>query len=124
MTVTPADSIRKLEQPFYWGSEEWEQSYRRRAYVEGSYGNRKNPATENVDRGQNQVFGLVWLHIAHTMINASYNVRRLVTWAAQHPNHPNAQHPLCQQPDQTADVVSVTMTTDEYRQLRDIDNAA
>ena len=124
VTVTPADSIRKLEQPFYWGSEEWEQSYRRRAYVEGSYGNRKNPATENVDRGQNQVFGLVWLHIAHTMINASYNVRRLVTWAAQHPKHPNAQHPLCQQPDQTADVVSVTMTTDEYRQLRDIDNAA
>ena len=95
VSTTPPDAIRKLQQPHYWGGDTWSHNYGRRGCVEGSYGNRKNPSTENVDRGQNQIFGLAWLHITHAFIAASHNTRRLTTWAQSHPEHPtpNTTHP-------------------------------
>lgn len=125
VTTTPPESIRKHQQPHYWGSETWTRHYERRSCVEGTYGNRKNPAAENVDRGQNQVFGLVWLHIIHTLTAASHNARRLITWAQHNPDHPHAQHPIVelnQQPDETLGLVHVTPA--EYEQLQQLRNAA
>ena len=52
-----------------------------------------------MDRGQNQVFGLVWLHLTHALVNASYSLNRLEAWATKHPDHPHAQHPLLAIPD-------------------------
>jgi len=121
---TPPEPILKLQQLFYWGSREWEEHYARRTYVEGSYGIRKNPAAENVDRGQNQVFGLVWLHLTHALVNASYNLNRLEAWAAKHPDHPHAQHPLLAIPDTEQDHFGVYVTAEEFRQLQQNRDAA
>ncbi len=79
--VTPPDPIRKLQQPHYWGSADWEELWRRRTYVEGSYGNRKNKSTENLSRGLFRTVGLPWLHIVMAAVNASYNLRMLRNWA-------------------------------------------
>lgn len=115
--VTAAEDHRKDQQPHYWGSKKWLRYQRRRAAVEGSYGNRKNPSTENLDRGQNQLFGIVWLYIINTLINASYNTRRLTSWAAQHPDHPNAQHPLLQIASNPEIIGSLHVTEEEYREI-------
>ena len=125
MSTTPPDAIRKLQQPHYWGGDTWSHNYGRRGCVEGSYGNRKNPSTENVDRGQNQIFGLAWLHITHAFIAASHNTRRLTTWAQSHPEHPHAQHPLIQLSQQRNDTLGlVHVTPAEYEQLQRLRRAA
>ena len=86
---------------------------------QGSSGIRKNPAAENVDRGQSQIFGLVWLHLTHALVNASYNLNRLGAWAAkQHPDHPHAQHPLLAIPATEQDHFGVYVTEEEFRQLQ------
>ena len=125
VAVTPFDKIRKHEQPHYWGSPEWQQVYNRRTYVEGSYGIRKNPAAENVDRGQNQVFGLVWIHLVHTLVNASYNLNRLTSWAARNPDHPNAHHPVLHIDmgnDPVDHIGAVFITAAEYAHLQTLRN--
>jgi len=125
VSTTPPEAIRKLQQPHYWGGDTWNHNYGRRGCVEGSYGNRKNPSTENVDRGQNQIFGLAWLHITHAFIAASHNTRRLTTWAQSHPEHPHAQHPLIQLSQQRNDTLGlVHVTPAEYEQLQRLRRAA
>jgi hypothetical protein len=90
--VRPPDQIIKLAQPHYWGSRQWRRAYDKRTYVEGSYGNRKNPSTENMRRGIFRSVGLVWANLVIGMAAASYNLRMLQNWHARTGRH--ADHPL------------------------------
>ena len=81
-TVTiPGDVTPKIRQRLYWGSVEWIKSYNRRTYVEGSYGNLKNPDTENITRGWCRVVGLVKTGILLAAAVAASNIRLLRLWA-------------------------------------------
>jgi hypothetical protein len=93
--VTPPAPIRKLMQHHYWGSEEWCQEWRKRTYVEGSYGNRKNPSTENVRRGHIRVMGLLMTNLLMAMAAASYNLRMLRNWQ-ERTGLGDSSHPLLQ----------------------------
>jgi hypothetical protein len=53
-----SDAQRKIVQEQYWGSDAWIASYKRRTYIEGVFGNIKNPDTENVRRGYRRVRGI------------------------------------------------------------------
>lgn len=55
----PAAADAKVRQRHIWGSAAWVRSFRRRTYVEGAFGNLKNPNTEAVRRGWIAVVGLV-----------------------------------------------------------------
>jgi hypothetical protein len=116
--VTPPRSVYKLQQPKYWGSKTWERIWARRTYVEGSYGNRKNPSTENVSRGHNQIFGLVWAHIVMGLVNASYNLRMLENWCERNVDHPFNAHPLIQGDNTAINVAGyVGLTAEEFEQI-------
>jgi hypothetical protein len=67
-------------------------TYSKRTYVEGSYGNRKNPSTENMRRGIFRCVGIVWANLAIGMSAASYNQRMLRNWHDRTGGH--ADHPL------------------------------
>ncbi len=90
--VTPPDTIRKLQQPYYHGSRKWEEFYGLRTYVEGSYGGRKNTSTENLRRGLFQRTGLPWANLVVSLTAASYNLRLVQNWHERSgdgdPNHP------------------------------------
>ena len=111
--VTPPDKVLKLDQQHYWGSKKWANTYRKRTYVEGSYGNRKNDSTENMSRGLFHVTGLPLVNIAMTMVNASYNLRMIQNWQERTNTLPS-DHPLLQSDD---DIVG-------FRFIRAGDNAA
>ncbi len=82
-TVTiSGDVTGKIRQRLYWGSDKWIASYKRRTYVEGSYGNMKNPKTENIRRGWCFVVGLVKTSILAAAAVAAGNIRLLRDWAA------------------------------------------
>lgn len=72
--------LRKHIQPDYWGSREWGQEYRKRTYVEGSYGNRKNSSTENYRRGYHRAGGIGKGMIFSLAAVVSYNLRMLRNW--------------------------------------------
>ena len=92
--VTVPESQLKLRQRHRWGSEPWRERRGQRSRVEGQFGNKKNPSVENLRRGQNQKFGLVWAHIVMAMVNASYNTRILQNWHDRNPNIELDHHPL------------------------------
>lgn len=75
--VTLPKQVAKLNQVQYWGSSAWYHTYGRRSYVEGAFGNMKNPRTENLRRGAIQKNGLVWAQLVVTLIAVSYNVRMI-----------------------------------------------
>ena len=90
---------RKVWQSLYWGGPEWRKSYARRTYVEGVFGNLKNPSTENMTRGHFRVTGLLMVRLALTMVAINYNVRHLRRWHDTYGTGP-ADHPLLQpEPD-------------------------
>lgn len=91
--VTPTDNIRKQSQHLYWGSSKWLRKYNKRTHVEGSYGNRKNPATENLNRGITRGTGLVWMNLIAAMTATSYNLRMLNNWQQRSGRLPD-DHPL------------------------------
>lgn len=81
-TVTiPGNVTPKIRQRLYWGSDEWITSFNRRTYVEGSYGNMKNPNTENITRGWCCVVGLVKTSLLLAVAVAASNIRLLRAWA-------------------------------------------
>jgi hypothetical protein len=75
--LTLPDEVAKLNQIDYWGSLAWYIIYGLRSYVEGVFGNMKNPRTENLRRGTIQKNGLVWAQLVLTLMSASYNVRMI-----------------------------------------------
>lgn len=96
--VNPPERVRKLSQPLYWGSRQWQRMYSRRTYVEGCYGNRKNPSTENMRRGLFRSTGIVWANLVISMAAASHNLRMLQNWH-ERTGLGDPTHPLLQ-PDQ------------------------
>lgn len=55
----------------------------RRTHVEGSFGNLKNPDTENVRRGWTRLVGLVKTSLMLVIAQAAANLRLLRAWAAR-----------------------------------------
>lgn len=114
VTLAPPPGQDKLVQPHYWGSRAWHRTYGKRTYVEGSYGNRKNPSTEDLRRGLFRVVGLPWVHINMAAVNVSYNLRMLRNWHERTDQGPEG-HPLL-----TADAErnNVVYLTDEEARAR------
>ena len=75
--ITLPEPVSKLNQPVYWGTPEWYESYAGRTYVEGVFGNIKNPRTENLSRGTIQKTGIAWSQLVVTLMCATYNLRML-----------------------------------------------
>lgn len=111
--VTPPEQIRKLAQPLYWGSRQWQRMHNKRTYVEGCYGNRKNPSTENMRRGLFRSTGIVWANLVISMAAASHNLRMLQKWHAR-TGLGDSSHPLLQpdQPNQGFRWVNIEEPTD------------
>jgi hypothetical protein len=89
----PPGRHMKYAQEEYWGDGRWEPSWDRRTYVEGVYGNLKNPNTENIHRGFFQFTGLPMVTLAMAAAVASYNVRELNNWR-ERTGLGDAEHPL------------------------------
>jgi hypothetical protein len=85
-TTTERESRRQLAQAMkhaqdeYWGDHRWLTSWNRRTYVEGAFGNLKNPNTENVHRGLFRFTGLPLVTLAVAAAVAACNVRQLRNW--------------------------------------------
>ena len=75
-TVTP-----KTRQKLAWGSEDWQESYKRRTHVEGAFGNWKSPKTSRVQRGWIYVVGLVKTGIMIACVAFATNMRLLRRWS-------------------------------------------
>jgi hypothetical protein len=72
--------LRKMYQPLYWGSREWTELYGKRSLVEGSYGNRKNASTENLNRKLTVLAGLGRRSLVLSLVACSYNLRMIDNW--------------------------------------------
>ena len=85
------EKVAKLYQPTYWGSRDWSKKFGARTYIEGVFGNFKNPSTENLRRGTTQIMGLAWTNVNLAIIAAAYNLRSLRKWQERcgegDPNH-------------------------------------
>ncbi len=108
--ITLPESVAKLNQLHYWGSSEWYRVYGRRTYVEGAFGNMKNPRTENLRRGVIQKNGLVWAQLVVTLVAVSYNVRMI---RSRHDRlaHDPIDHPLLSSDEET--VTHLSLSADE-----------
>jgi len=85
----------KHAQDEYWGSHRWLASWNRRTYVEGAFGNLKNPNTENVSRGVFRFTGLPLVTLAIAAAVTASNVRQLRNWH-QRTGNGNGGDPLLQ----------------------------
>jgi hypothetical protein len=70
----------KHAQDNYWGDPRWQASFNRRTYVEGAFGNLKNPNTENVHRGLFRFTGLPLVTLAIAAATTASNLRQLRNW--------------------------------------------
>ena len=77
----------------YWGSRKWDKTFRKRTYVEGSYGCRKNTSNENLRHGLFHITGLPLIHVVMAMVNVTYNLRMIDNWQAR-TGLLDASHPL------------------------------
>lgn len=75
--TTGRDAQPKVEQEHYWGSRKWQRRYNARTYVEGAFGNMKNPTTESVERGFFQVTGLAKVNFMIGIALVAHNLRML-----------------------------------------------
>ncbi len=73
--TTLPEPVAKLNQSNYWGTKKWYDEFDARTYVEGVFGNIKNPRTENLSRGTIQKTGIVWSQLVVSLMCATYNVR-------------------------------------------------
>jgi hypothetical protein len=94
MASRPPEQVKKLMQVRYWGSAKWERMWKRRTYVEGSYGCRKNGSQENMRRGFTRSSKLPWVNLVIAMAAASYNTRRLQAWYEKSDRGDLDDHPL------------------------------
>ncbi len=78
------DGQRKIWQQDYWGDRDWSRSNNRRTYVEGSFGNMKNPSTENLSRGTFRITGLARVTLFLGVLAAAHNVRQYRNWHQKH----------------------------------------
>ena len=81
VTLQPAQAKHNQIHP--WGTDNWEGMFGRRSYVEGVFGNIKNPGTENLSRGTFQIMGITWANLVVSVIGAAYNTRSIRKWHAR-----------------------------------------
>ncbi len=113
VTINPG-RLRKLQQDDYWGSDTWERENAKRTYVEGSYGNRKNPSTEDLRRGHVRLTGIAAVQVATAMAAAAYNLRMLRNWHDR-TGAGDDDHPLLEPAEETYGWVYLTQTEAEAR---------
>jgi len=77
----PEEAQGKLRQQHRWGTDEWIRDYARRTYVEGSFGELRNPVLGGLARGKFCVTGLVKVTLMLAAFVAGSNTRRLAVWA-------------------------------------------
>lgn len=86
------DAQPKVIQRHYWGGKKWRHSYNRRTFVEGYFGNLKNPSTERVHRRFVRRAGIAAFTLAAGTAIAACNLRQLRSWHDRtdngDPNHP------------------------------------
>lgn len=118
--VTLPEPVAKLNQRKYWGSADWYAIYGRRSYVEGAFGNMKNPRTENLRRGSIQKNGLVWAQLVVTLIAVSYNLRMIRSRHDRMEFDP-IEHPLLSSDEETMTHLSLSVEQEAwiYQQLVD-----
>jgi hypothetical protein len=116
--VTLPEQVAKLNQLHYWGSAAWYAAFGRRSYVEGVFGNMKNPRTENLHRGAIQKNGLVWAQLVVTLIAVSYNVRMIRSRHDRMEWDPN-DHALLSSNEETVTHLSLSAEQEKwiYQQL-------
>lgn len=107
VTLTPPPGHDKLVQPLYWGGRQWHRAFGNRTYVEGSYGNRKNPSTEGLRRGLFRLVGLPAVSIVMTAVNVSYNLRMIRNWHDRTGRGPD-DHPLLTPEPERGNLVYLT----------------
>ncbi len=107
------DGQRKLWQQDYWGSKNWVLSKNRRTFVEGAFGNVKNPSTENLCRGFFRITGLGRVTLLVGIALVAHNMRQLRNWHERTGNG-DPTHPLLQ-PNSTTYVLH--LTPDRARRL-------
>jgi hypothetical protein len=104
------DGQRKIWQQEYWGDRDWSRSNNRRTYVEGAFGNMKNPSTENLSRGTFRITGLARVTLFLGVFAAAHNVRQYRNWHAKH-QHGDPTDPLLAPDSQT---IVTHLTPEEY----------
>lgn len=108
------EPVAKLNQANYWGGADWYPEFGRRSYVEGVFGNLKNPRTENLKRGTIQKTGIVWAQLVLSLVCATYNLR-IIRERHERLGRPWEGHPLLS-PD--ADTVThVSLSRDNESRL-------
>lgn len=107
VTLQPGP-LRKLMQADYWGSDEWEDDYKKRTYVEGTYGNRKNRSTEDLTRGHLRISGIAPVQIATAMAAVAYNLRMLRNWHERTGLRDDDHHPLLKADEEAYDWAYLT----------------
>lgn len=80
-SVGAARNQGKLRQAHRWGSDAWIKDYTRRTYVEGSFGELRNPALGALARGKFCIMGLIKVTLMLAALAAPSNARRITTWA-------------------------------------------
>lgn len=93
VTITPDDKIRKNMQDLYWGSPQWARIFSRRTYIEGAFGEFKNPDLTNLHRGLARFGGRPLMAIFLGLVIAAFNIRTARAWQANHPDL-HRDHPL------------------------------
>lgn len=73
--TTRADAQVKLAQPRLWGTRAWHKITSLRTYIEGVFGNMKDPSTEGVSRGKCRLRGGGAHLVCLSFAGAAYNVR-------------------------------------------------
>lgn len=112
--ITLPEPIAKLNQSAYWGTVKWYGKFGGRTYVEGVFGNLKNPRTENLKRGTIQKTGIVWVQLVMSLVCATYNLR-IIRERHERLGRPWEGHPLLS-PD--ADTVThVSLSRDNESRL-------
>ena len=105
--------LRKHDQPFYWGSKQWQAAYDRRTYVEGVFGSIKSGRTEGVGREFTRHVGLVMVSIGLTVAAVVANIRHQRKTANERGE--DLDHPLLSEDTDYAAVVY--LTADEVAEL-------
>jgi hypothetical protein len=124
VTVTLPERLHKLSQRLYWCSREWMALFALRTYVEGSYGNRKNSSTENLNRNLHRFTNLAMANIVMSLVNSSYNLRMLQNWHKRHMKNRNHKCSLCEGDlhplllETIGPEVSDQLTVEEFRQVQ------
>ena len=104
------DGQRKLWQREYWGSKRWKLSNNRRTFVEGAFGNLKNPSGEDLRRGYFRITGQARITLLLGVTATAHNARQLSNWHVRTGNG-DPTHPLLA-PD--SDGVAIHLSLDRY----------